>query len=478
MAQDSPSAAVARGDRSPPHSEEAERGVLGAILLDGARVADLCIQSRLTPDAFYIPAHRLIIETILEMVNESKVVDLVFVGDRLRNKGLLEKIGGAIFLDRLIDATPTAAHAQYYIDLVSEKFIRRCIIEKARKAETDTYASELSAEALLGEIEQSFFSITDLQSGQVRPWPQMVKGVMQYIEQISTTRKGLAGISTGFSNLDRQLLGLRPSNMIVLAARPSMGKTSLAMNIAENIAHGKGDPEGQPKPVGIFSLEMSAEDLVMRLICSQAGVSSHSVSGGYISQDNHRRLVNAADRLDKAPIFLDDAAGLTINELRARARRMKKRHGIEFIVVDYLQLLSAPQDARNNGRQQEITAVSGGLKAMAKELKIPVMVLSQLSRQTESRETGIPKLSDLRESGAIEQDADVVLLLRRPCKYPGDAESEDRSLAVVNVAKSRNGPAGEDIRMNFIEELTRFEDRRDGIDEQAFRPESNSGDQP
>lgn len=478
MAQDSPSAAVARGDRSPPHSEEAERGVLGAILLDGARVADLCVQSRLTPDAFYNPAHRLIFETILEMVNESKVIDLVFVGDRLRTKGLLEKIGGAIALDRLVDSTPTAAHAQYYIDLVSEKYLRRCIIERARKAEADTYGSELSAEALLGEIEQSFFSITDLQSGVVRPWPQMVKGVMQYIEQVSTTRKGLAGISTGFSNLDRQLLGLRPSNMIVLAARPSMGKTSLAMNIAENIAHGEGDPEGRPRPVGIFSLEMSAEDLVMRLICSRAGVSSHSVAGGYISQDNHRRLVNAAGNLVEAPIFLDDAAGLTINELRARARRMKKRHNVEFIVVDYLQLLSAPQDARNNGRQQEITAVSGGLKAMAKELRIPVMVLSQLSRQTESRETGVPKLSDLRESGAIEQDADVVLLLRRPCKYPGDAESEDRSLAIVNVAKSRNGPAGEDVRLNFVEELTRFQDRKEGIDEQALRPADDMGEQP
>ena len=239
-------------------------------------------------------------------------------------------------------------------------------------------------------------------------------------------------------------------------------------------AGGVGDPDGRARPVGIFSLEMSAEDLVMRLICSRAGVSSHSIAGGYISTDNNRRLVQAADHLIKAPIFLDDAAGLSINELRARARRMKKRHDISLIVVDYLQLLSAPQESRNNGRQQEITAVSGGLKAMAKELKIPVLVLSQLSRQTESRETGIPKLSDLRESGAIEQDADVVLLLRRPCKYPDDPEAADRSLAVVNVAKSRNGPAGEDVRLNFVEELTRFQDRVEGVDEQAIRPEPES----
>jgi len=259
------------------------------------------------------------------------------------------------------------------------------------------------------------------------------------------------------------LLGLRPTDMIVLAARPSMGKTSLAMNIVENIALGN-NSDRQSRSVGVFSLEMSAESLVMRMLCSMAGVSGHKLAGGYVSADAHRKLTEAASVLRKATIMLDDTGGLDVMELRARARRMKKKHDIELIVIDYLQMLHARDYARQ-GKQIETAEISGNLKAMAKELKVPVLVLSQLSRAPEQRgeKGGKPKLSDLRDSGAIEQDADVVCMLRRPCKYPEDPESGDITLAVVDVVKQRNGPTGE-VKLNFDADYTRFRDREHGVD--------------
>jgi replicative DNA helicase len=261
-------------------------------------------------------------------------------------------------------------------------------------------------------------------------------------------------------------MGLHPGNIIILAARPSMGKTSLAMNIAEHVALGDKHPDKKPCAVGVFSLEMASSELAMRMICSHARVSAFKITSGYISQSkDHSSLVMAADKLMKAPMFIDDTAGLDIQELRARARRMKKLHDIQFVVVDYLQLLRSDKHA-HMGREREIADVSGQLKAMAKELSVPVMVLSQLSRAPEIRDkTGRPKLSDLRDSGSIEQDADVVMLLRRPCKYPDDDESIDQSLAIVDIAKHRNGPVNDNLRLNFFEDIMRFEDRRDqGLD--------------
>lgn len=463
MASDTPtSAGVARGDRIPPHSEDAERSVLGAILLDGERVPDLCIQSGLIPESFYLPAHRLIYEQLLEMVKTPlRAIDLTTVTEKLRVAGVLERVGGAITLDRLIDSTPTAAHAQYYIDIVKQKFLLRSIIHCARDAENKCYATEESAESLLGDIEQSFFDVTENQKHLVRPWKEIIKDMISHLDHVVTTHQAVAGLQTGYKDLDKSILGLRPNNLIILAARPSMGKTSLAMNIVENIAKvSRRNP--QPQAVGVFSLEMSCDDLVMRMICSSAGVSSHTVSGGYLTDANHRKLVEAANQLNNAPIYLDDSAGLDILDLRARARRMKKKHDVQLIVIDYLQLLRSKDDARQ-GRQLEVSAVCAGLKAMSKELKVPVLVLSQLNRAPEGRD-GIPKLSDLRDSGSIEQDADIVLMLRRPCKIPEDKEHDDRTLAIVEIAKNRNGPAGNSVRMNFIDELTRFEDRREGGD--------------
>jgi replicative DNA helicase len=430
--------------------------------MDSARVVDICIESQIVPESFYVPAHALIFESVVYLAGEGKAVDAVTLEADLKGKGKLDQAGGSVYLDQLVDATPTAAHAEYYIDIVRQKHLLRCIISCARESERECFTSTDKADMILGRVEQSFMDITERQHGFVTPWPEAVKGVIGQVETILTTKKGLTGISTGYANLDDKLHGLRNSEMIVLAARPSMGKTSLAMNIAENVALGKRDPDGENHSVGIFSLEMSHEALVMRMLCSHAGVSAFQLTKGHLpSVSTHAKIMQAAATLTKAPIFLDDTGGLDILELRARARRMKKKHDIKLIVIDYLQLIQAREYARQ-GKQIETAFVSNNLKAMAKELKVPVLVLSQLSRAPEQRDkTGTPKLSDLRDSGAIEQDADVVCMLRRPSYYPDDDQHDDETLAIVNVAKHRNGPTGE-VLMNFEQDYMRFTDREMG----------------
>lgn len=457
-----------RIERTPPYSEEAERGILGSILLDAERVLDLCIEQRLTPDSFYVPAHRLIYDAMYRMNAEGAVVDVLTVAERLQRMGKLEMIGGAAYLDRLVDSTPTAAHAEYYIDIVRQRHLLRCIIERARQAEQECYQAPSTADEILSRVEQAFLDITEAQHGSLVEWKEAVKRTMEHVEHIFDTRRGVTGIPTGFLNLDEKLLGLREGEMIVIAARPSMGKTSLAMNIAENISLGKGD--GQPRPVGIFSLEMSMDALVLRMLCSRARVSSHRLLQGYVDrQESHARLTQAASELMKAPIYLDDTGGLDVLELRTRARRMRKKYNVAVIFIDYLQLIHSKEYARH-GKQVETAHISGQLKAMAKELHTPVIVLSQLSRAPEQREGSKPRLSDLRDSGAIEQDADVVCLLRRPSMCDDDERRDDETLAIVDVAKQRNGPTGE-VELNFEAEYTRFQDRiphpeRFGVEEQ------------
>lgn len=457
-------AAAARSDRLPPYSEEAERGVLGASLLDAVRVMPLAVERGLQPDAFHVPAHQTLFEVILGMVHEGRPVDLLTVGDRLRDLKQLDAVGGQAFLEGLVDSTPTAAHAEYYVDIVRQKFILRAILDRAREAMDQCYLSEDTADSLLNNVEQSFFEIKAMQKTAITPWPDLIKEAMTEIETIVQLKRGITGIASGFRDLDGLLMGFQPGDMVVLAARPSMGKTSLALNMAENIALGLVDQV--PRPVAVFSLEMSKEQLVRRMICSRAGVSSSKLRGGFISKEHHGLLTQAASELAKAPIYLDDSAGLEGLELRSRARRLKDKYKIEFIVVDYLQMLNYPQFARE-GRQRETAAISGALKAMAKELRIPVLVLSQLSRAPEQRsEQAVPRLSDLRDSGAIEQDADVVLMLRRPSRYAEADEQVDERLAVVEVAKHRNGPTGI-VEMNFDTDYTRFSDRARGVDQEV-----------
>jgi replicative DNA helicase len=485
MARDPLASATSGGgtDRSPPYSEEAERGVLGSILLDAERVMDLCIESQLVAESFFVPSHRALFEVLYDLQNTGGAIDVLTVAERLRVSNRLDSIGGTAFLDQLVDGTPTAAHAEYYIDIVRQRHIVRTIIACARDAEAFCYGSQESADSILGRVEQSFMNITERQHGYMMPWSQSVTQAMEHVETVFATQGmgGVRGVPTGLNNLDHILQGLRPSEMVVLAACPSMGKTALAMNIVQNIALGD-VRDHKAHPVGVFSLEMSAESLILRMLCTMAKVSSFHLMGGQVSgREIHGNLMHAASRLKNAPIYLDDTGGLDVLELRARSRRMKKKHNVELIVVDYLQLLHAREYA-DQGRQLETANISSNLKSMAKELRIPVLVLSQLSRAPDQRDkTGKPKLSDLRDSGAIEQDADVVCMLRRPCKYDGDEEHEDKTLAVVDVAKQRNGPTGE-VRLNFQEEHTWFNDRAlpgvDGLAEAAnfHRGAGNGGE--
>ena len=462
-----------RSDLIPPYSEEAERGVLGSALMDSARVVDLCIQEGVRMDAFHVEAHRLIFESLENMINEGKPVDILTVSQYLQTQNRLDRVGGVPYLEQILESTPTSAHADYYIKIVRGKYLLRKIIDRSREAIEKCYGDADEPKNILQETEEAFFQIGDVSHQAVAPWSDLVKDSMTEIENIYQNKAGMTGLYTGFRDLDQKLLGLHSGDMIIVAARPSMGKTSLAMNIAENIALGKGGDHSS-RAVAIFSLEMSREQLVRRMICSHAHVSSHKLSSGYISGVNHGQLMQAADALMKAPIYLDDSAGLTALDIRARARRLKRMCKIDLIVVDYLQMVHFPQYARE-GRQREVAAISSAMKAMAKELRVPVLVLSQLSRAPETRDRlAIPKLSDLRDSGSIEQDADVVGLLRRPCKYPDDKDAEDKTLAILDIAKHRNGPTGE-ITLHFDEEFTRFGDRAHGVDADYSYAEAPEG---
>lgn len=465
-----PGTGVSLVDRVAPHSAEAEVGVLGAVFLEAGIIMDTCIEKQLVPESFLVPVHRLLFETMLDLHNANKPLDLLTVVERLKANGLLDRVGGPLALNRIVDATPTAAHAEYYMDIVRDHHIRRDVIEAARGAERLCFDPALNGREILGKAEQSFFDISAQQHGKGQDWTQLLSELGSVLDN---EHHGIQGLETGFKDLDFIVGGLKPANMIVLAARPSMGKTSLAMNMVENIALGRRINEHRGRPIGVFSLEMSSLDLIKRMVCCHAEVNSRVLNQGFMSTDVKGRIRNALDVLGQARIYLDDTAGLDITELRARARRMKVKHQVELIVIDYLQLLRA-QDFAKQGRQIEVSYVSGGLKAMAKELDVPVLVLSQLSRNPETRGGDqIPQLADLRDSGSIEQDADIVMLLRRPSRIqtakPEKDENgmpiNDDTLAIVNVAKNRNGEAMKDVHLHFEESLTRFRDRaRVGVD--------------
>ncbi len=448
------------GRRLPPYSEEAERGVLGSALIESTRVIELCSMKALSADSFYVPAHRLLFEQLMGMYQKAQAIDLLTVGEDLKKGGRLDQTGGYSFLEGLIDSTPTSAHAEYYIDIVQQKHLLRRIISQAAEAIDQCYTDD-DAESLLSRTEEAFFELSDKKTASSEAWKNVVYNTTG---QIINGNIQDNGVPTGFVDLDKLLRGLHNTDMIVLAARPSMGKTSLAMNIVEHAALGRGG--GKKHAVGVFSLEMSQEQLVRRMLYSKAGVPAWK---DFFSEIDRNRITSASDQLGKAAIVVDDSAGLDVMDLRARARRMKRIHHVDLIVIDYLQLLADKRRSRE-GRQQETASISNSIKAMAKELKIPVLILSQLSRAPEQgTRDGKPRLSDLRDSGAIEQDADVVLLLQRPFYYSKDKEADvasgDDTLAIVDVAKHRNGPTGE-VKLNFFKDITRFEnlDTRHGVD--------------
>lgn len=451
--------------RTPPQDEAAEAGLLGCAIANPDVVIDLATERGIRREAFYFPAHQELWETLLEMQERMKVIDPVLLSNRLREKNIFEEIGGMPFLQRIVDGAPVAVHVESYIEVVREKFLLRNIITCAQEAVSKCYDPDRDIDLVVSETEQAFLSLSGEDGRQIwKSWHGLVQDAAREINELADNNRGVLGIPTGYHEIDRMLRGLKPAEMLVLAARPSMGKTSLALNIAENIAMGVGQPDKTPLPVAVFSLEMSAESLVRRMICCRARVSSSRIGADYLPREQHERLLKAADELRDAPIFIDDSGGLDVADMRARARRLHKKEDIRFIIVDYLQIAHCAKYAKESW-QREVGGISGELKAMAKELGVPVLVLSQLSRAAETRDRlGIPKLSDLRDSGSIEQDADVVLLLRRPARYPDDPHHEDKTLAVIDIAKNRNGGVGK-VDLNFFDEFTRFDNRAAPQDE-------------
>jgi replicative DNA helicase len=446
--------------RTPPHSVEAEQGVLGSMLIS-PRDAIAEVVEKITADYFYVPAHQTIFNVLVDLWNTGAAIDLITFTQVLRDRNLLETVGGAAAVTNLYTFVPTAANVGYYLEIVRDKYILRSIIEAATESVRRAYEEQDEVGNLLDEVEQKIFAVgEDRFKGQMLSMKDQVMEAIESIEKLYERKGGITGISTGFVEFDRMTSGMHPSEMIVIAARPSMGKTALAMNIAEHVAI------NEKLPVGVFSLEMSSQQLVQRLLCSRARVNLQKVRDGFLGERDFPSLTAAASKLAEAKIFIDDSASLTILELRAKARRLRAQQEIQLIIVDYLQLLRSTSRRAQDNRQLEISEISAGLKGLAKELKIPVIVVAQLNRQPEQRSGGKPRLSDLRESGSIEQDADLVGLLVRPEMYEEDEEArqEKSGEAELIIAKQRNGPVGE-ILLTFLKEFTRFEDRARNVSE-------------
>ncbi len=419
-----------------------------------------CVE-KINEEYFYIPAHQTVYGVLVELWNAGQAIDLITFTQILRDRNLLDAIGGPAFVTSLFTFVPTAANVEYYIDIVRDKYILRQIIATSTESVRRAFEEQEDVSNLLDEVEQQIFAVgEDRFKGQMLSMKDQVMEAIESIEKLYERKGGITGISTGFIEFDRMTSGLHPAEMIVIAARPSMGKTALVMNIAEHVA------VHDQLPVGVFSLEMSSQQLVQRLLCSRARVNLQKVRDGFLAERDFPSLTAAASKLAEAKIFIDDSAGLSILELRAKARRLKAQHDVQLLVIDYLQLLRSTSRRAQDNRQLEISEISAGLKGLAKELKIPVIVVAQLNRQPEQRTGGKPRLSDLRESGSIEQDADLVGLLVRPELYEEDEEArvEKSGEAELIIAKQRNGPVGE-IPLTFLKEFTRFEDRARNVSE-------------
>lgn len=439
-----------------PQSIDAEKGLLGSILLSTAALDD-CI-AQINAGHFHLPAHQRLFDLFVEMRNTGKPIDLISVTQILEDRKQLAEVGGADGITELFTFVPTAANADYYREILEEKFLLRQMISVCTEYAARSYDEQGDVRTLLDEVEGKILAIGDTRHRASLPtMKEMVSDAITSIEQLIKNNGGITGISTGFPSLDRMTSGLQESEMFVIAARPSMGKTALAMNIAEHVAIESN------KAVAVFSLEMSAQQLVQRMLCARARVNSKSLREGFVGKQQMSSIGTAATLLTKARMFVDDTPGISILELRAKARRLQNREGVSLVVIDYLQLLRSTSRRAQDNRQIEIAEISSGIKAMAKELRIPVIVLAQLNRNPEQRSgdvKGRPRLSDLRESGSIEQDADVVGLLVREKYYAEDEDErkEAEGKATLIIAKQRNGPTG-DVPLTFIEDYARFEER-------------------
>jgi len=439
-------------DKTPPQALEAERAVLGAMLIE--RDAQARVLDMLDEKSFYHPPHQHIFRTISNLFGHGSAIDVVTVGESLRNENMLTEIGGSAYLTDLTQVLPTAANVEHYARLVKEKSVLRQLIRTATRIVSDAYQRPGEVEDLLDEAEQSIFAIAQskVERGFVSAG-ELVHDVIETVEKLYQRKTHITGVSTGFADMDSMTSGLQPSTLVIIAGRPSMGKTSFAMNIAEHAAI------QEKKPVAVFSLEMAREELLMRMLCSQARVDAHKVRRGYLEKKYWNTLTASASQIAQAPIYIDDTSGLTVLEMRARTRRLAaelqaKGTPLAMIVVDYMQLMRGV--GRQENRQQEISEISRSLKGLARDLRVPVVALSQLSRRSEEKgRDGRPQLSDLRESGAIEQDADLVAFIYREEVYkPNELDLQGK--AKIIIAKQRNGPTG-DFDLAFLREFTKFE---------------------
>lgn len=434
-------------ERTLPHNLDAERSVLGAILIrnDAINAATILIDS----GDFFRAAHRVIFDRMVALSERGQAIDFITLVEELTRGGQLDEVGGPAYVASLTDGVPRATNVEHYARIIKEKSTRRRLIVSANRILADAYGGEDEADLLLDSAERQIFEIADdsIRTGFV-PLADLVRGSFATIEALQGQKGLVTGVPTGFTELDEITSGLQPSDLVIVAARPSMGKTSFVLNIAQHVG-----TRAEKMTVGFFSLEMSKEQLFMRLLTAEARINAHKFRGGYLSERDWGRLSDALGVLSDARIFIDDTASIGVLEMRAKARRLKAEHGLHLIVVDYVQLMQGR--GRFENRQLELASISRSLKALAKELQVPILALSQLSRAPDTRADHRPQLSDLRESGALEQDADVVLFIYRPDVYKDKDEDPD-GLAEIIVGKQRNGPIGT-VQLAFINEYTRFE---------------------
>lgn len=432
-------------DKQPPHALEAECALLGSMILDPQVVGEI-VQAIAGDTDFYKPAHGAIYKVLVDLYDQNHPIDAVQIKQRLADLGQLEEVGGIEYVISLVDAVPSAVSAPYYAKIVREKAILRQLIEASTKILSDSYTSTEPVANLLDQAEQAIFRLAESKiSNEATELKVLLQETYERLE--AHDGRSITGISTGFFDLDEMTSGFQPGELIILAARPSMGKTAFALNIAENMA------ANDQVPVGVFSLEMGKQQLAQRLLCSRSGVDSQKLRRNMLSSEDFAQLARTVGELSEAPIFIDDTPGLTLLGLRAKARRLVARYDVKCIFVDYLQLMSSPGA---DSRQQEVSNISRGVKELARELSVPVVCLSQLNRSSEQREGHRPRMSDLRESGSIEQDADVIMMLHREDYYHrGEDDYINDNQAEAIIVKQRNGPT-DTVKMQFNGGTTRF----------------------
>lgn len=432
--------------RVPPHHLEAEQAVLSGILIDSEAIGR--VVEFINPDDFYRDSHRKIFQAMIALYQRNEPTDMLMVSNELSTRGELESVGGSSYLATLVDYLPSSAPIVSYSKVVKEKSVLRSLINAATEIIAKGYEGAEDVDRFLDEAEQIIFRVSEKKMRQsFYPVKDVVKEAFRNIESLYEKKESVTGVSTGFKDLDRMTCGLQPSDLVIIAGRPSMGKTAFALNIAEHAACEK------KICVAVFSLEMSKEQLVQRMLCGLAKVDGSKLRGGFLKESDWPKLTRAAGKLSEAPFYIDDTPALSVLEMRAKARRLKREQNLGIIVVDYLQLMRGINFGES--REREISEISRGLKALAKELSVPVIALSQLNRSVESRTDKRPQLSDLRESGAIEQDADVIAFIYRDEVY--NKGTPDRGVAEIIIGKQRNGPIGT-ARLAFLHEYTRFED--------------------